>query len=345
MVAEAVLLSVVVPTHHGAHRLPTLLAALARQDLQAPWDIVVVVDGIVDETPALLDSWRDRLEITVLTRTEPGGVADALTRGFDAARGTYLLRCDDDLDVPPTLLSSHVHAQAGRTDRVVLSATRDVFPDTAFAKAYGRAANRRALEAAYARPLDQRWMHLAACFSLHREAWASAGGFDARFAYGEDSELGYRLWTNGATFVLDPALEVRHLGPATSTATRAPRAFVSGASRRLFTHIHPEALPFAPPARGVKAGLWEVLVSATAFLARGRSSYRTLGRLTDRVLPLLPERVGSRAVAWLVESAGRSGLRHGDLDLHSYRNQKDAEIRSELRRLAPDKHPRPRPED
>lgn len=183
-------MSVVVPSHRGAHRLPALLEALAVQDLNGGWEVVVVVDGRADDTLALLVDWSGRLPLRVLVNDEAQGAAAALTRGFQASLGEYLVRCDDDLTVPPDLLSRHVAAHAGRTDRAVLSLTRDVFPDTPYARAYGRPANERALDAYYAEPPETRWMHLAACHSLHRRAWEASGGFDPGFAYGEDFELG-----------------------------------------------------------------------------------------------------------------------------------------------------------
>ena len=50
--------SVIVPSHRGAHRLPALLEALSRQDHPGPWEVVVVLDGVLDESPAVLESWR-----------------------------------------------------------------------------------------------------------------------------------------------------------------------------------------------------------------------------------------------------------------------------------------------
>lgn len=325
--------SVIVPSHHGAHRLPSLLTQLCEQDSAREWELVVVVDGLVDHTPDLLAEWQNRLPITVVVNENALGVAAALTAGFQRARGEYLIRCDDDLDVGKGFVEGHVGAHSGRQDRVVLSLTRDEFPPTAYARVYGREANTRALAAYYSQAPEYRWQHLAACFSLHRDVWEASGGFDPRFAYGEDSEFGYRLWRKGVTFVIDPALEVRHRGPATSAETRVPRAFISGASRRLFARVHPDAARPAARVHGIRDRLWSGLVGTLAFTVRTPAGYRRLGRLTDRVLPTLPDPIGAKVVAWAVEAAGRSGQRFGSLDLHSYRGQKSEEVRREIGRL------------
>lgn len=324
--------SVIVPSHHGAHRLPRLLAQLEEQHCDRPWEAVVVVDGVVDATPQLLADWAVRLPLRVVTNQTALGVAAALSRGYEAARGDYLIRCDDDLDVGPGFVAGHLAAHDGRTDRVVIAPTRDTFPDTPYAAAYGRPANQRALADITAQPAEHRWINLAACNSFHRTAWAGSGGFDARFAYGEDSEFGYRLHRRGFTFVVAPDLEVGHRGPATSAATRVPRAYVSGASRRLFATVHPEAARPAGRPTGWRGRVWVATVALVAGAVRGRGGYRALGASADRVLPLVPPRLGGRLVALLVEAAGRAGERHGELDLHRYRDQKSAEVAGELRR-------------
>ena len=90
--------SVIVPSHRGAHRLPALLDALSRQDHAGPWEVVVVLDGVLDDSP---DGPR-----VVAGPAPAAGPARpraraawsaALNDGFAAARGRVLIRCDDDL--------------------------------------------------------------------------------------------------------------------------------------------------------------------------------------------------------------------------------------------------------
>lgn len=324
--------SVVVPSHQGEHRLAGLLPRLASQRCSSSWEVVIVVDGVLDGSVGLLSDWSGRLPLTVIVNQKAQGVADALSLGFNAAQGDYLIRCDDDLGIKDDFVAAHLAAHSGRADRIVLALTRDVFPDVPYAAAYGRSANQRALKTYYAQPPEFRWQHLAACFSMHRQAWQHVGGFDARFAYGEDSEFGYRLWQAGYDVVIDPALEVDHLRPALCAANRVPRAFVSGASRRLFDRVHPEAPRPPGKASRAKARAWGVGVAVLAALVRAPGGYRRLGRLADALLRVAPPSLGGRLIAWLVEAAGRSGVRHGSTDLHSYRTQKDAEAATERKK-------------
>ena len=318
--------SVIVPTHRGAHRLPVLLRALADQDVEEPWEVVVVLDGVVDESPRVLEQWSDRLDLRVVVHPEPRGLVEALNDGFAAARGRVLIRCDDDLTPGPEMVRRHLAHHATGQDVGVMGPTRDVFPDTAYAIAYGRPATARSLAATYSRPVEQRWIGWAAHNSVTRRVWDRAGRFDPRFVYGQDSELGFRLAQAGVHLVVDPALELEHRGPALDTATRAPRAFVSGASRRLFLSVHGPARSPAAPVAGIRAHIWQAMVRAISTMVRSREGYARAGRLVDGALRVLPPPVGGRLVAVVVESAGRSGLRHGRTDLGVYKGQKKAEL-------------------
>ena len=246
--------SVVVPTHGGAHRLPELLGAMAVQDFDGEWELIVVVDGVVDDSVSVLEGYRDRVPLRTIVHDTGRGVVAVLNDAFAQARGEVLIRCDDDLSPRPDFVRRHVAHHVGSTRVGVIGPTRDVFPDTPYARAYGRPATERSLEAAYRRPEDQRWVGWAANNSVHREAWACAGGFSTRFVYGQDSELGWRLARDcGVRILVDPELQADHRGPSTSAGTRIPRAFVSGASKRLFYGEHPEARPDTARRAGLKA--------------------------------------------------------------------------------------------
>jgi glycosyltransferase involved in cell wall biosynthesis len=326
--------SVVVPTHGGAHRLPALLLALAEQDFVGDWELVVVVDGVVDDTLDVLEAHRTSVPLRTVVHGTSRGVVSVLNDAFDSARGDVLIRCDDDLSPQPDFVRRHVAHHQDRVDVGVIGPTRDVFPETPYARAYGRKAAERALQAAYERPTEQRWVGWAANNSIHRQAWACAGGFDPRFVYGQDSELGWRLVHEcGVQMVVDRALQVDHRGPSTSAATRIPRAFVSGASKRLFYAAHPTERATMAPARGAKARTWRAAVGMFATAVRSKSGFERVGRLLDRVLAFVPATIGGVLTALCVEAAGRSGMRNGTDDLTVYKSQKSAELSREIRRI------------
>lgn len=309
------LATVIVPSYQGFRRLGPLLESLQSQDFTGSWECLLVLDGPSPETESLLHTWADRLPLRWLVQ-DRAGVATALNRGYAEARGRILLRCDDDLTLPDHWLSGHLrwHDAASPGGYGVISLTRDVFPDSAYARAYGRPANQRGLAASYQRPKDQLWIHWAACNSVSREAWAHGGGFDVDFGYGEDSELGWRLQQAGVTLVVDKELEVLHRGPAMQARDRVPRAFLAGASRQAFRTAHPEAAwgDAAPETSGLRArDLWTVAVRSLARLLGSQSRCRRLGGWLDRIAPLTPTPILRRLIALGVEAAGVAGQRRG----------------------------------
>jgi GT2 family glycosyltransferase len=322
--------SVIVPTHRGAHRLPTLLDALAAQSFDGPWEVVFVIDGLVDETIALLEAYQQGVPLRLLVMPDPVGVCRGLNAGYAEAKGRVLIRCDDDLTPASDMVSRHVAWHQGPERRGVVGATRDVFPDTPYARAYGRDANCRSLAATYARAPERLWINWAAHNSVTRETWDLAGGFDDRFVYGQDSELGWRLHASGVTIVVDPELEVDHRGPTTTAANRVPRAYVAGSSQRLFVEVHPGARTQPTAASTLVARLWTAGVVCLSTVIRKREGYRRLGAALDRLLAVLPSKLGRRLVAFAVEGAGRSGQRNGPRDLNEFKSQKAQELSAEL---------------
>jgi glycosyltransferase involved in cell wall biosynthesis len=321
--------SVIVPTHRGALRLPPLLEALSRQVVAVPWEVVVALDGVLDDTPAILRAYASRLPLRTLSAATRRGVCATLNDAYRDARGDVLIRCDDDLTPAPDMVTRHLAwHDASPVALGVIGATRDVFPDTSYARSYGRAANARQRSRAYGRSPDRLWVHWAAHNSVCREAWDRVGGFDPRFAYGEDSEVGLRLHRSGVRLLIDPQLEIEHREPAQTARARASRAFVAGASRRLFDVVHPDHRHAEAQPVGVRARAWNAAVAGTSTLLRSPEGFGRLGAVADRLPALVPDRLRGRITALAVESAGRSGHRHGTTDLASFQAQQHSHGRS-----------------
>ncbi len=325
--------SVVVPTHRGAHRLPPLLAALAAQDTDEPWELVVVVDGTDPETEEVLGRWVELLPLRIVRREVSTGVAGALNAGYAAACGEVVIRCDDDLTPRPGMVRLHLAHHAAGARVGVIGPTRDVLPDSPYARAYGRAASARAVAGVLGRTPAERWRHWAAHNSARRADVEAVGGFDEAYSYREDSDLGLRLAASGVTIIVDPRLEIDHRGAAPDVRTRAPRAWVSGASEVRFERDHPgtTALPSTDGARSAGARAWRAATRVLAVALPRRSAAARAGRWVDRLLPLLPVGVGGRLVALAVESAALAGRRHGTSDQDAYREQKAVEVERERR--------------
>jgi glycosyltransferase involved in cell wall biosynthesis len=109
-------------THNGAERLPETIRYLSGQETHGiEWELLIVDNASTDDTARVArrecGEHAERLDYRLLYEPEPGK-GNALLRGFDAARGRYLVVCDDDTWLAPDYLRRAVevmdrHEQIG----------------------------------------------------------------------------------------------------------------------------------------------------------------------------------------------------------------------------------------
>ena len=105
--------------------------------------------------PGLVGTYRDRLPLHVVVRasTRPASPRPRSGTGFAAASGRVLIRCDDDLTPAPDMVRRHLaHHRSADRPIGVMGATRDLLPETPYARAYGGPPRRAPWPPAYARP-------------------------------------------------------------------------------------------------------------------------------------------------------------------------------------------------
>ena len=103
----AVTLSVVVPTYREAENLALLIPKISAvlRAAAVAHEIIIVDDNSQDGTPEAVDGLRkDGHAVRLITRLEERGLSSAVVRGFQEARGEYLLCMDADLSHPPEAL-------------------------------------------------------------------------------------------------------------------------------------------------------------------------------------------------------------------------------------------------
>ena len=205
-------MSVVVPTFNRRDRLHRVLSALAAQDVDEPFEVIVVSDGSTDGTNDYLRS--DAVPLPVVTVAQDNqGPAAARNAGIERASGDLVVFVDDDVVAEPGLLRAHWEAHGHLGDRVVVIGPMLDPPDHSMSPWV--AWEQAMLAKQYDDMLDGKYSATARQFytgnaSVRTEHLAAVGGFDAEFRRAEDIELAFRLDDLGLTFHFDPEARGSH---------------------------------------------------------------------------------------------------------------------------------------
>lgn len=102
-------ISLVICTRNRGAQLRRCLESVTRLECTRPWELVVVDNGSMDDTPEVLQRFRDEFAgRVVLLREETPGLARARNRGWLASRGAVVAFTDDDCYPDPRYLESTV---------------------------------------------------------------------------------------------------------------------------------------------------------------------------------------------------------------------------------------------
>jgi glycosyltransferase involved in cell wall biosynthesis len=104
--------SVVLPTRDRADYLAVTLASLTAQELDQPYEVIVVDDGSSDSTPAVIEGAGVK---SIRNRT-PKGANAARNAGTRLASADLIALVDDDIDAPNTWLRAFVDGAARHPD-------------------------------------------------------------------------------------------------------------------------------------------------------------------------------------------------------------------------------------
>ena len=206
---SAPLLSVVVPAYNAAATIGDCIAALRRQTVDGPVELIVVDDGSTDDTAALARA----AGATVLSAPH-GHAAAARNVGLRAARGPLICFTDADCAPHPDWLSQISRPFAD--------------PDVIGCKGTYATRQRQLVarfvqleyEDKYDRLRPQATIDFIDTYSCayRRAVLLANGGFDESIRYVEDQELSFRLAARGYKMVFQEAAVVDHRHSATLRA-------------------------------------------------------------------------------------------------------------------------------
>lgn len=94
-------LSIIIPTYNEAKTIESVLTKVFKEPVPG-WrkEVIVVDDGSRDETPVVLEKWKNKVNVIVLAVNQGKGAA--VTKGFARATGDIIIIQDADLEYSPS---------------------------------------------------------------------------------------------------------------------------------------------------------------------------------------------------------------------------------------------------
>lgn len=215
--------SIVIPVYGKVDYTLRCLRSIERHPQRTRFEVLVVDDGSPDGS-------ADRLEGIPglrLVRNETNlGFIRSCNRGASLARGDYVLMLNNDTEVHPGWLDELVRTFETFPDAGLVGA-KLVYPDGRLQESggiiwrdgsgwnFGRFQDPTHPEFNYARDVDY---CSGAAIIVPTALWRELGGFDEHYApaYGEDSDLAFRVRAAGRRVMVQPASIVTHFEGVTS---------------------------------------------------------------------------------------------------------------------------------
>jgi glycosyltransferase involved in cell wall biosynthesis len=205
--------SVVIPTFNRRQSLAKVISPLL--DDPTTGEIVVVIDGAVDDTFEFLTDWSSSEPRIRAIYQENSGEALARRRGINEARFDLVLLIDDDVEAGPGLVTGHARLHSGSDHLVVLGYMPVILSSRRKA---GQAATilyaqeYEKICKLYEKDHTEIFRHLwGGNMSIRRaDALRVGGENEVRLDYHADLRFGLQCETAGLTAVFDRSLVSRH---------------------------------------------------------------------------------------------------------------------------------------
>ncbi len=209
--------SIIIPVHNQIDYTLRCLASIARNTTDIEHEVILLDDCSSDETPTLL--WQ-RNDLIFLRNEKNLGFIGSCNAGLRRARKNYVVYLNNDTEVGPGWLSALVNTFE-LNDHVGLVGAKLIYPDGKLQEAggliwddfsgwnWGRMQDPEDPKYNYVRHADY---CSGAALLLPRPLAEALGGFDPHFtpAYGEDSDLAFKVRTLGLSVLYQPLSQVVH---------------------------------------------------------------------------------------------------------------------------------------
>ncbi|MCK4671271.1 MAG: glycosyltransferase [Candidatus Aegiribacteria sp.] len=209
-------ISVQIPVKDGGENFRITLESLRNQDAgEIPWELIVIDDGSSVPVEQKFDlTFPEEVSVKVIRRETSGNRPAARNRGWQEASAPLSFISDGDIRFPSDILRKHLEMHREGYGDVIMGARINAWKKDS--SPWQKWFDTRAMGNREAGRFPPRYF-ITGNLSLPTELLESTGGFDPRIDRygGEDTELGFRLAGQGATFYWDPDLRVDHLDTVT----------------------------------------------------------------------------------------------------------------------------------
>ncbi len=235
-------LSVVLATYNRLDSLHRLLSSFELQTLPpSEFEVIVVDDGSAISVRGHVDPSRYPFMVHLIEQ-ENGGPSSARHRGVLEARGEILVLIDDDMDLPPRFLETHLSYHAGAPPTAVFgryASDPKIGEKSLFERYHGIKWDELSRAVASGRVVVDGTLLATGNASMRREDYLRVGGLDFSLPRAEDMALGLDLEEIGVRLVFSDAAHSIHLSDHTDPAKWRGRAFLHGKLEPRIARKHP----------------------------------------------------------------------------------------------------------
>lgn len=244
--------SIIILSYNTSELLRKCLTSLFIQLRDQPFEVIVVDNASTDDSVSMVK--KDFKQVRVIENTENVGFAKGCNRGAQDSKSEYLLFLNSDTEVLlPDILEKLTALFEDPT--VGIAGGLMINPDNSYQRSFGNF---------YTLPHVAKMLFLGEkseissqkFHSIQKTDWVSGGfmmvkksvfdqvkGFDeGYFMYVEDVDLCYKVTKAGYSVVIDPSIQIHHIGQGSSNRTFAIVHIYKGLNR--FYKLHRSSVEY-----------------------------------------------------------------------------------------------------
>lgn len=249
MSSESLAASLIVPTRNRGESLARFLPALAKQNLDRPYEVIIVDNSSTDSTPSVIRDVASRWpHVRSITEAKPW---PARNEGALAAKSPLLIFVDDDMQTDGNFVAEHLRLHRESPGGVVLGNIISVPGRRPFDRMMGYIYDGPRQTLAHREPAANDFW--SGNVSMSRDLYFKFGGYSEEMSdlSCQDIEFGLRLVAAGVPMRFAPRALTYHHFQSEKFSTRLKRSYVAGVGlaflRERYTGLEADVTPPAYP--------------------------------------------------------------------------------------------------